>query len=268
MLAQLFFYMINQETKSKTKDNFSTASKGLLAATPVMLAYLSLGTAAGVIGSEHGLSVAEVGLLSLLLYAGAGQFIFAEMHLGPVSSLLSTILLINLRHLLYSSVLAQHCQRLTWPSRLTAGAQLTDETFLVAVTSLGSAQIGSLRWIFALNGGSYLAWFAGNLLGALLVPYFDFSVLGIEFAAVAMYTVLIALQIAGCKSFSIGMVLCLVIVATGLAATTITILFPHPAAPVTIAVLVSAVSVIIFGPAEQDRKLARLLASNIKEGRR
>ena len=113
--------MINQKTTDKIKDNFSIISDGFITATPIMLAYLSLGTAAGIIGNEHGLSAVEVGLLSLLLYAGAGQFIFAEMHLAPASSLISTILLINLRHLLYSSILAQHCRRLAWSGRLTAG---------------------------------------------------------------------------------------------------------------------------------------------------
>ena len=46
---------------------------------PTLLGYLSIGFAAGVVGAAEGLSVLEIGLMSVFLYAGSAQFIVAGM---------------------------------------------------------------------------------------------------------------------------------------------------------------------------------------------
>jgi predicted branched-subunit amino acid permease len=58
---------------------------GSRAALPVVLGYLSIGFAAGVVQRAAGLSVAEVMLLSLLLYAGSAQVVVASLIATAVS---------------------------------------------------------------------------------------------------------------------------------------------------------------------------------------
>ena len=56
-------------------------SGGKLSA-PIVVVYLILGVAAGALGASRGLSVAEIALLSLLLFAGSAQFVFPEIYEG------------------------------------------------------------------------------------------------------------------------------------------------------------------------------------------
>ena len=53
--------------------------EGVRAATPIVLGYLPVGLAFGVLARRAGLTTPEAGLMSLLVYAGSSQFIAVEM---------------------------------------------------------------------------------------------------------------------------------------------------------------------------------------------
>jgi len=53
--------------------------KGMIDALPIVLGYLPVGMAYGLLARQAGLTYAEIGLMSLLVYAGASQFIAVEM---------------------------------------------------------------------------------------------------------------------------------------------------------------------------------------------
>ena len=53
--------------------------EGAKAALPIVLGYLPVGMAFGVLARKAGLTTFEVGLMSLFVYAGASQFIAIEM---------------------------------------------------------------------------------------------------------------------------------------------------------------------------------------------
>lgn len=63
------------EQKSLTPDTFL---QGIKDCVPTLLGYISIGLAFGVVGIASGISVLEVFLLSVLVYAGSAQFIFAD----------------------------------------------------------------------------------------------------------------------------------------------------------------------------------------------
>lgn len=71
--------------------------QGVRDCIPTLLGYLSIGFAAGVVEKTSGLSMIEVALMSLLLYAGSGQFIAAGMIAAshPVSAIIFTIFLLT-----------------------------------------------------------------------------------------------------------------------------------------------------------------------------
>ena len=185
---------------------------GARASLAVLLGYVAVGVAFGVVARTAGLSVPEVALMSLILYAGSAQFVTAGL-LGAgaaASAIIVTVFLVNIRHLLYSAALAPHVRRLpSWQSALI-GAQLTDETFTVAAGHLTrqapaddgpAAQVGShagrARWLFGLNLTAHATWIAATVTGALLgsaIP--DTRVLGLDFALAAMFAALLVLQMA------------------------------------------------------------------------
>ena len=84
------------------KEWGKAAKEGLSAAWPICVGYIAIGLAFGVIARKTGLQPLEVGLMSLLVYAGSSQFIAAAM-IADGAGLLSIVLttfMVNLRHLL------------------------------------------------------------------------------------------------------------------------------------------------------------------------
>jgi 4-azaleucine resistance transporter AzlC len=165
---------------------------GARASLPVVLGYLGIGLAAGVVERAAGLSYAEILLLSTVLYAGSAQFVLTSMlALGAApSAIVPTVFLVNLRHLLLSAALAPALRGVpAWKNALL-GVQLTDETFVVA-----SGQ-KALRpaWMAGLNLSAWSAWAAANVAGAGLSGLAgDTRVLG--FALPAMFAALLVLQL-------------------------------------------------------------------------
>jgi len=53
--------------------------EGAKAAAPIVLGYLPVGVAFGVLARRAGVAPSEVGLMSLLVYAGSSQFIAVEL---------------------------------------------------------------------------------------------------------------------------------------------------------------------------------------------
>ena len=85
----------------------------------------------------------KFGLISLLLYAGSGQFIAAAM-IGansPTLAIIFTIFFINLRHLLMSAAISPYFRHLSPFKNILIGSLLTDETFGVAMNEAASKKM-------------------------------------------------------------------------------------------------------------------------------
>ena len=91
--------------------------EGIKAALPIVLGYLPVGLAFGVLARKVGLSTFEVGLMSLLVYAGASQFIAVEMLLKGIVCfpIVLATFFINLRHLLMSSTFSLYLKNTRLP---------------------------------------------------------------------------------------------------------------------------------------------------------
>src|SRR4051795_9628966 len=115
---------LNSHSFSNTKEGFW---KGVKDCVPTMLGYLSIGFAAGVVEKTAGLSIAEIALMSLILYAGSGQFIAAGMIAtsNPISAIIFTVFFINLRHLLLSAAVSPYFRHLSPWKSMTIGSLLT-----------------------------------------------------------------------------------------------------------------------------------------------
>jgi 4-azaleucine resistance transporter AzlC len=175
-------------------DGFAAGTRASL---PVVLGYLSIGFAAGIVQKAAGLSVAEIMLMSLVLYAGSAQFVAAGMiaALSPASAVIVTVFFVNLRHLLLSAALAPHLRAFpAWKNALV-GAQLTDETFVVAWGRASGAGLAP-GWMLGLNLSAYATWALANLAGAMVGDGLgNIRALGLDFALAGMFGALLALQI-------------------------------------------------------------------------
>ncbi|MFH0914325.1 MAG: AzlC family ABC transporter permease, partial [Chloroflexota bacterium] len=62
-----------------TSRSRSPLMQGMTAALPICLGYIPVGIAFGVLAQKAGLSPLEIGLMSILVYAGSSQFIAVSM---------------------------------------------------------------------------------------------------------------------------------------------------------------------------------------------
>jgi 4-azaleucine resistance transporter AzlC len=193
---------VESSTGSRSWDRSSAGANfraGVRACLPVVLGYTAIGLTFGVIARTAGLSVAEVSLMSLILYAGSSQFVAASL-LGTGASagaIVVTVFLVNVRHFLYGAALAPRLRELPiWQSALV-GVELTDETFAVAAGNLQRERSARASWLFGLNVTAQATWITATTVGALAgsaIP--DPRVLGLDFALPAMFAALLVIQVA------------------------------------------------------------------------
>ena len=179
-------------------DETLTFWGGVRDCVPTLLGYWSIGFAAGVVGVTAGLSVLEIGLMSLFLYAGSAQFIVAAM-VGAgstIASIIITVFFVNVRHLLLSAALAPLFRQYTVTRNLLLGAQLTDETFGVAVHRLSLNAHNRDKWMFGMNVTAQLNWIIATLVGAWFGAWIpNPEKFGLHYALPAMFIGLVVQQI-------------------------------------------------------------------------
>lgn len=191
----------------------------------MVLGYLAIGLAFGVLARTAGLSILEVLLLSTLLYAGSAQFIFASLVAGASAPLavVITIFLVNVRHSLYSAALSPYLRQQPLWKNMLIGAQLTDETFALATSHLVKGRTADPAWLFGINLTAQLAWIAATTFGALLGQAItNINALRLDFALAAMFAALLVLQMANHPRLRIAV---LVVLTAGIIAMGGTLLF-------------------------------------------
>ncbi|MEK5256273.1 AzlC family ABC transporter permease [Paenibacillus sp. RS8] len=202
---------------SKQEDGFL---KGVKDCIPTLLGYLSIGLAAGVVQKTAGLSIAEIALISLILYAGSAQFIAAGMIAVSSSpaAIIITIFIVNLRHILLSAALSPYFRHLTPLRNMLVGSLLTDETFGVAINQTLNKERISEQWMHGLNITAYLNWFLANIAGAFLAQWIsDPDQFGLQFALPAMFIGILVISMMDRKKIRLDLVVAIlaVIIAIG-----------------------------------------------------
>lgn len=238
-------HYLSAENRLMASVDFNTIAGVVRLLPPVCLSYVGTGFAAGVLGAKVGMSPAEVGLLSLLMFVGSSQFIFAELiTIAPVT-LVVTIFLVNLRHLLYSSSLALQLKKIGIGKRVLIGSQLTDVSFSIASTYIRQP-LTSAQGMLTLNMSIYSCWFVGSITGAIVggVASEQLELIAIDFALAGVFGTLLMMQIAAATIkkpiiivavLSAGLLICLELI------------YPHPFNLIIAACIAATIGVVKFG---------------------
>lgn len=138
--------------------------------------------------------------LSALVFAGSSQFVAVSL-IGSGAALpviWLTTFVVNLRHALYSATLLPYARTLPARWRWALAFWLTDETFAVVENQLrhhSSLQDSAHYWLGS-SLAMYLNWQLWTIAGVLLgqsVP--GLATLGLDFAMVATFAAIVALQL-------------------------------------------------------------------------
>ncbi len=168
---------------------------GARRALPVVLGYLPVGFAFGVLAVRNGMPPWMAVLMSLIVYAGSAQLIAAGL-IGagvPALSIIATTFVVNLRHMLMSTALAPWLSRESRGKLILFGFELTDETF--ALYSRLQAQPPAMPELLACNAVAQAGWVAGTVIGAFFSGLLgDTSPFGLDFTLAAMFIALLVPQ--------------------------------------------------------------------------
>lgn len=185
------------------KEKSSRISKGdillgVKGAIPICIGYVPLGIACGILSEKAGLSPFHIAVLSMFLYAGGGQFITASMLIAQSSmiSIISTIFIVNLRHLLMSSTLSPFFNKCSKRFLLFFSSEITDESFAINLMKFKEEDWTPKRAIIV-NILSHFTWIASNVIGALTGSIFNFNDIIINFVLTSMFICLLCLQLKG-----------------------------------------------------------------------
>ncbi|MFM2356689.1 MAG: hypothetical protein RLZZ528_2425 [Pseudomonadota bacterium] len=143
---------------------------GLRAAVPIALGYFPIAFSFGVAATRAGLTPVEATALSLVIYAGASQFLALALFTSGAPVLVSafTLIAMNLRHVLYGPALMKEAGARASTRHAWAWAWgLTDEVFGAALGALARGLRFSEPFMFGIGLGAYAAWVSGTAAGAL-----------------------------------------------------------------------------------------------------
>ena len=130
---------------------------GTRSAVPIMLGYVPVGIAYGVMARQAGLNTRQTVLMSLTVYGGASEMMAAGMVAqgAAVLTIVLTTFILNLRHIIMSTCVFNQMQGGRLPVRMLAAFGVTDETFAVYTTTANAPR--TPRYFFSMALCSYLS---------------------------------------------------------------------------------------------------------------
>lgn len=168
---------------------FSSIGKGVRGASPIVLGYLPIGMAYGLLAQQTGLEIGVTLSLSLFVFAGASQFMAVSMLFRGTEALviIGTVFIVNFRHLLMSASITPYLASWKRWQRLMLGSMLTDESFAVHSVRFARNDLDPTAAI-ALNITAYAAWAVSGVVGFYLGSLIaEPEVWGLDFALPAMF---------------------------------------------------------------------------------
>ncbi|WP_226037982.1 AzlC family ABC transporter permease [Aquibacillus saliphilus] len=174
--------------------------KGISKGLPIMMGYLPVAITYGVLAKQAGMSLFELTLMSVLVFAGASQFMGAGMiaiGTGAIEIIIATFVL-NFRHFVMSLSFMNRLRGigLNWKVPLSLG--ITDELFTVAsIHSDEAKQDKGVYFYTALILTGYFSWVFGSFLGGVLGDVIPEALS--QSMGVALYAMFIGLLIPSVK---------------------------------------------------------------------
>ena len=145
--------------------------------------------------AEKGYSFLWAGLMSLLVYAGSGQYLAVNFFVPGISlfQVIFLTLMVNIRHIFYGISLLEKFNRIG-KKRWYMIFGLTDETYSLLCTTKVPKEVDEEKFLFAIALLDQLYWIMGSIIGALAGALIPFNSEGIDFAMTALFLVIFVEQ--------------------------------------------------------------------------
>lgn len=192
------YYNINQELE--VSSNFIDGAK---TAIPIVIGFIPVATAFGMVAMNAGLSLYECVFMSFMVFGGASQLMAVTM-LASGAGILQIIIAtfaINFRHFVMGMSVIHKFKHIATKWNLLLFFGLTDETFVIL--SLNNKEKINKYYVAGLNFTSFLAWVLGTLLGSLFIQFIPNYIR--SSMTIAIYGLFIGLLVPAVKKESKGL---------------------------------------------------------------
>lgn len=168
---------------------------------PVLTGYLFIGIAFGVMYAEKGYSFLWAILMSVMVYAGSGQYLAVNFFVPGISfvQIILMTFMVNVRHVFYGISLLERFHKVG-KSRWYMTFALTDETYSLLCTTKIPKGVKESKFMLAISILDHLYWIAGSAIGAIAGNLLPINSEGIEFAMTALFVVIFIEQWMNCKN--------------------------------------------------------------------
>lgn len=176
------------ETVQRRREYIGFAFKQSI---PVMLGYIFLGIAFGLLLQNAGYSFIWAFLASVVIYAGSMQFVLVNLLTAGAGLLYTAVmtLFINGRHIFYGISFAEKYKKMgkAYPYMVFS---LTDETYSVLCGTKIPEGMEESKVFFWVSLMDQCYWILGSVIGALVGSYITFDSTGIDFCMTALFVVI------------------------------------------------------------------------------
>ena len=162
---------------------------------PVMVGYLFLGAAYGILMNVNGYGIGWTAAISIFVYAGSLQYLGVTMlaaAVHPVTALVMSLML-NARHLFYGISMLQRYKN-TGTAKPYLIFALTDETYSIVCSGDVPEGVDQNRYYLFASLFDQVYWVAGSVVGTLLGSVIPFDTTGIDFSMTALFLVVMVEQ--------------------------------------------------------------------------
>jgi predicted branched-subunit amino acid permease len=149
--------------------NRDEISAGIRAALPTLLSALPFGILLGAVSANMGLSISEILLMNMTIYAGASQLVGIELFKHNVAPwiVVASIVAVNFRHILYSAAIGSHIEHFSVWQKIAAFFLLVDPQFAESVKRSESGKRLTFTWYMSFGLTFYVTWQVTAVLGAI-----------------------------------------------------------------------------------------------------
>lgn len=158
---------------------------------PVLLGYLSIGVAFGLLFENAGYNFIWAFLISLTVYAGAMQFIAVSFFHGGIGLIQIAVmtLVVNFRHIFYGLSFLDRFNGMGVKKWYMAFS-LTDETYSLLCGRKAPEGVDERTFYFCVSLMNQLYWVLGSVIGSLVGSMITFDTTGMDFAMTALFIVI------------------------------------------------------------------------------
>ncbi len=200
--------MVTATTNRSAKSAESALTSAFRQALPIILGYVPVGFAYGVLAQKSGLSGMNTLLMSILVFAGSAQLIGVGLFAAGAAPLaiVATTFVVNLRHLLMSAALAPYLRHWSKTRLALFSYQMTDETFALHAGRFARGETGTGE-TYGINVIAQSAWVGGTVLGlAASTLITDIRPIGLDYALPAMFIALLLGQLKSRRHLAVAVI--------------------------------------------------------------